>query len=396
MPSRAVLRKKARRENKRSKEEQTPVVLEQVAKRVVLEHVAARKNPTIVDVAVEKATEEIVAKVNERRIKNRLPLPTVVPRMSGEAKPHDTKLADATSYHPATVVEATPQGGERQRAEDGPHPAAPHFGNVASASTTEKSIDDASRVAMTSNSKRQREGENYSHLTRKERRRAETQRKLEKQISRLDADARRGSAPVLDDKPVEGGIAEGDAPPSAATPEPPKLRHDPKFFNGTFWKERKEKKKRTLFVGNLPLTSTPKTITALVDAVLASSIADDVEGVAMVEGVDILPKKFGARVVHAYVTLRSAEMIPEAIKLLDNLPIDNNNLRVNPADDKDQRDKAISKRTGSKHLPQWAPGRGFGRGRGTGFGRGRGAARGRGSFAPRGRASFIPSFAMSN
>lgn len=218
--------------------------------------------------------------------------------------------------------------------------------------------------------------------TRKERKKLESQRKLERQMQRVAAESARAVASALTVSELQSQQSTSDDTGASATSgavAAPNQRHDPKFANGTFWRDRKDKKRRTLFVGNLPATSTSANIITLIDAVVFDSQPSEGEATSssLVESVDILPKKFGSRVVHAYVTFRTVEASEKAQRHLDGMEMGDNFLRVNNAADKQQRTVAIAKRNGSVQQ------------RGRGFGGGRGfSGRGRGGFsATRGFAS---------
>lgn len=194
-----------------------------------------------------------------------------------------------------------------------------------------------------------------SGTSRKDRKRQEAAKRLERQMTRLHSETARATlaassvAPDASNHPV--GENSEEIPTTGTTPA---LRHDPKYINGTFWKERKDRKRRTLFVGNLPVTSTKGTIAELVDAVLGANTEEKSSDTA-IDGIEILPVKYGARVVHAYVTFKTLELSNTAQSLLSDLPVGPNKLRVNNAADKQQRAVAIAKRTGSVELSRSRP-----------------------------------------
>ena len=94
--------------------------------------------------------------------------------------------------------------------------------------------------------------------TRRERLRRKAQAKLEKQLRRLHAiETRRKGIGAPDG--VVATAPSSDCPDSAPSRDSPitaaaapPTRHSDRFVNGTFWKVRKERKKRTLFLGNIP------------------------------------------------------------------------------------------------------------------------------------------------
>jgi len=283
-------------------------------------------------------------------------------------------------------------------------------------------------------------------LTRKERLKLETAQRSERQLERqqllgerLDA----AEASALQEykasvaerklkKKAEGVDEEGDdnaEDDDDDAPEAPKLpeilmRHDERFVGGTYWKERKELKRKTLFVGNLPMYYDQHITKDFIVGVLEShnivdgtarqqmmeqKMLDFAEGkvekvekkkhgakkndkgaglygeVCPILSIDFLPVKANARTRHAYIAFRTVEISVAAQKLLDGIKPEANNinrLRVNFSDDKNQRETAIGKREGSKGLKGGKPGRGRGgAGRGGGRGAGRGGAGGRGGFS---------------
>lgn len=265
-------------------------------------------------------------------------------------------------------------------------------------------------------------------LTRKERLKLETAMRSEKQLERqqrlgerldaAEAEALQAYKTSLRKKEEGDETAEGD---DAEAPAPPKLpeiqlRHDERFVGGTYWKERKEKKKKTLFVGNLPmyydqhiakdylvgiLESHGVVDGAQRDQVLEAKMLDFAAGkisdvdkkvpnkkadkdggfygpLCPVLSIDLLPVKANARTRHAYVTFRTIDIAQKAQKLMDGAQPEAQNpnrLRVNFSDDSTQRETAIGKREGSKNMRGGRGGRGgAGGGRGGRGGRGGGAS----------------------
>lgn len=309
-------------------------------------------------------------------------------------------------------------------------------------------------------------------LTRKERLKLETAQRNEKQLERqqrlgerLDA----AEAEALQEFKAQQRLKKtaakqtGDAEAEAGTDdevaeednaiEAPKLpeiasRHDERFIGGTYWKERKERKRKTLFVGNLPMYydqhTTKDYLVGILEAhgvvdgnqkdeVLEAKMLDFAAGKITEAGpafnrkadkdggfygshcpilsIDFLPTKANAKTRHAYVCFRTMEIAEQAQKLLDGAQPEaqnTNRLRVNFSDDKNQRDTAINKREGSKALRGGRGGgmrgrgssrggssfsRGGSRGGGRGSSRGGGFSRGRGSDRGGGRGrTFGPGF----
>ena len=120
--------------------------------------------------------------------------------------------------------------------------------------------------------------------TRKEKRKAVVQQRLARQLDRLTAIHARQK--LQDEQAAkqqpssssagtegEGAEADGEASPNAAAQHDPTpaARHDPKFAHGTFWRDRKEKKKRTLFIGNLPAAYPKDAVRDTLEAVVAAA-----------------------------------------------------------------------------------------------------------------------------
>lgn len=207
-------------------------------------------------------------------------------------------------------------------------------------------------------------------LTRKERHRWETSQRLERQMSRLtttseavtemlaDAAAQRATSRA---SPAEGqtapqeAVAEqagDDTTAAVAPPEEagPRLRHDPKFKHGTFWRDRKEKRARTLFLGGIPAYFTIRQVTDFISTVIDSdpNAIDYVDaigkGTEVVEEVDMLPVKHQSKVKHMYVTMASVPLAGCAAAMLDRYKMEGRELRCNFAADKTQREEAIRRR----------------------------------------------------
>ncbi|KPA85564.1 putative RNA binding protein [Leptomonas pyrrhocoris] len=178
-------------------------------------------------------------------------------------------------------------------------------------------------------------------LTRKERHRWETSQRLERQMTRLSSTVA-AVQQMMGDATAEGA--------QDAVQLEPKLRHDPKFAHGTFWRDRKEKRARTLFLGGIPSYFTVRQITDLISTVVDSdpNAADYVSQIGkekdVVEEVDVLPVKHNSKVKHMYVTMASVPLAGCAAAMLDRYEMEGRQLRCNFAADKTQREEAIRRR----------------------------------------------------
>ncbi|CAG9577047.1 putative RNA binding protein [Leishmania major strain Friedlin] len=191
-------------------------------------------------------------------------------------------------------------------------------------------------------------------LTRKERRRWETSRRLELQMSRLNSNAAVAKEMIEESAAQRRGTAsdvvDGDA---VAAPEP-KLRHDPKFKHGTFWRDRKEKKARTLFLGGIPSAFSVKQVKDFISTVIdldpgAAEYANQVgQSTEVVEEVDMLPVKHHSKVKHMYVTMASIPLAGCAAAVLNGYRVEGRELRCNFAADKAQREEAIRRRNAAQ------------------------------------------------
>lgn len=303
MPSRAVLRKKARRESRRRKEETTKATVQ----------------------AVKAAVERRVGQTKSSGDPHASPVITVKkPKKTvrGESAPQDTSENRGTN---STASVATPSGLKRPRTDEG-------------------------RAAV----ERMPEG-----LTHKERKKWLAKQRLEKQIRRLNvtASTRPVAAPASGEGVERSGEAGAAAPTGdpAATPEvgeDPKLRHDPRFINGTFWRTRKERRARTLFLGGIPSTFSVRQIKDFVHTMLDADVhaAEYLEkledGQEAVESVDLLPVKPHAKIRHMYIVLASVPLAGCAAARLDGHALEGRQLRCNFAADKSQREEAIRRRSG--------------------------------------------------
>eukprot|EP00796_Vickermania_ingenoplastis_P008635 gene8635-6066_t len=172
-------------------------------------------------------------------------------------------------------------------------------------------------------------------LPRKERHRLETARRLEREVERLQAVAQRSA---------DAGAA------------PPVERHDPRFTNGTFWRNRKERRARTLFLGGIPAVGYSK---AQIEELITSTLQKDPAAapyleqlesdVSPLDDIDYLPVKHGAKVRNMYVTLANVGLAGCLSMRLDGTALHGKKLRCNFAADKTQRAEAIRKRGSTKN-----------------------------------------------
>lgn len=188
--------------------------------------------------------------------------------------------------------------------------------------------------------KREREENNdaVDGLSRKERRKLETKRLFEKRLSRLTAAPRITAA------------QDGETATVAASEGVTHLRHDPRFTNGSFWKKRKERRARTIFLGGVPVSFAEQNVKDFIESVLdadsaTAEYAQQLEpGTSLVESVDFLPLKFNAKLHHMYVTMASVALAGCAVSKLDKYQLEKHRLRCNFAADKTQRAEAIRRR----------------------------------------------------
>lgn len=126
-------------------------------------------------------------------------------------------------------------------------------------------------------------------------------------------------------------------------------RHNPKYTSGSFWRDRKEKKKRTLFVGNLPGELSKAKITETLNGVLG--------GEGEIESVDVITSRNGTGLKQcAYVLFCTLDAATRAQPVLDGYALRlegphfrfdgtprevTTKLRCNFADDSKQRSLAI-------------------------------------------------------
>lgn len=233
----------------------------------------------------------------------------------------------------------------------------------------------AFRFSSSSKSSRKRERENEEEslsvgLSRKEKRRLQLQNRLEKEIYRLEVQKKREALKAV--KMVEQECrkagdkvftdAEWLSPSSnpegilssslSSIDQAEPVRHDPCFINGTFWRNRKERRARTVFLGGLPV----KNFTLPhVEKLIISTLRNDVDAASLLEelsegsrslsSIDSLPLRPGGKVRHMYVTLASVPLAARLISCLDGKEFNGRKLRCNFAADKNQRSEAIRKRS---------------------------------------------------
>lgn len=173
--------------------------------------------------------------------------------------------------------------------------------------------------------KRARE-EAVSDLPRKQRHKLETERRLERAMGRLQD-------------------------PAAAEQGAGTLRHDPRFAHGTFWRDRKERRARTVFLGGVPVQGYSEaqveelvTSTLRNDAAARSYLAELDSDTSPLSDIDYLPVKHGSRVRNMYVTLATVGLAGCLATALDGREIGGRRLRCNFAADKNQRAEAIRRR----------------------------------------------------
>ncbi|GET89932.1 RNA binding protein, putative [Leishmania tarentolae] len=191
-------------------------------------------------------------------------------------------------------------------------------------------------------------------LTRKERRRLETSQRLEWQMLRLSSTAKAAremtEEAAAQQQGTPGDVADGG---TVAVSEP-QLRHDPKFKHGTFWRDRKEKRARTLFLGGIPSSFSVKQVKDFISTVIdldpdATEYADQIgENKEVVEEVDMLPVKHHSKVKHMYVTMASVPLAGCAAAALNGYKVEGKELRCNFAADKVQREEAIRRRNAAQ------------------------------------------------
>ncbi|KAK7197445.1 RNA binding protein [Novymonas esmeraldas] len=294
MPSRAVLRKKQRRDSKRKKaqEEDGAASHRRAPPRLGEESEAA---PTTAPVAAARAGVE--------RSRKRAP-----ESECGEspASASTAVTASATLAHPI----------KRRRAEAAPAPEPMPDG-----------------------------------LTRKERRRWETSQRLDRQMTRLNTTAAAVKEMLEEATAAQhGGTASDTGSAGVEAASAPKLRHDPKFKNGMFWRDRKEKRARTLFLGGVPSSFTVRQVQDFISTVVDSDpgavdyVAQIGKDAQLVEEVEVLAAKHQSKVKHMYVTMASVPLAGCAAAMLNGYKMEGKELRCNFAADKSQREEAIRRR----------------------------------------------------
>ncbi|EKF39193.1 RNA-binding protein, putative [Trypanosoma cruzi marinkellei] len=199
--------------------------------------------------------------------------------------------------------------------------------------------------------------ESMAGMSRKERKRFEAKQKFERQLARLNAAVGKDEDNTANKTGTAMQAAEAEA--KALSPmRGETLRHDPKFKNGTFWRMRKERRGRTVFLGNMPARFSVQEVKDFVSSVFDAHCAQNNEdvnntseereegsaGVAVVDLVDFLPAPPRVKHRHMFVTLQSKEVAEQVVRLLDAYKLDGVTLRCNFASDKAQRGEAIRRR----------------------------------------------------
>merc|ERR1711916_410991 len=123
-------------------------------------------------------------------------------------------------------------------------------------------------------------------------------------------------------------------------------RHKIKHVNGSFWRERKEQKKRTLFMGGFPADYTAADVTELIHSV--EGAAGAVQSVDFIGEKQVGQRKLQNRPRNAFVLLTSIDAAHAALSLYG-MKLGLTALRVNFSDDRSQRAAAIAKRGAPQH-----------------------------------------------
>ncbi|RNF15033.1 RNA-binding protein [Trypanosoma conorhini] len=201
--------------------------------------------------------------------------------------------------------------------------------------------------------------ESTEGMTRKERKRLEAKQRFERQLARLNAAVVEEENTAATTAAASAQSVGAEASSSLPT-QGDALRHDPKFKNGTFWRTRKERRERTVFLGNVPARFTAQEVTDFVSSFLDAyrvrngedvNAAETESGeggggdVGVVDSVDFLPTKPRVKHRHMFVTLQSKEVAELVVRLLDAYKLEGAVLRCNFASDKAQRGEAIRRRT---------------------------------------------------
>ncbi|RNF00341.1 RNA-binding protein [Trypanosoma rangeli] len=200
--------------------------------------------------------------------------------------------------------------------------------------------------------------ESTEGMTRKERKRFESKQRFERQLARVNAAVAKEEGTTSTTAAATAQVVGAEANSLSPT-QGEKLRHDPKFKNGTFWRTRKERRGRTVFLGNMPARFTAQDVTDFVSSILDAYYVRSEEGVNgtktegdegsggvdLVDSVDFLPTKPRAKHRHMFVTLQSKEVADRVVRLLDAYTLEGAAVRCNFASDKTQRGEAIRCRT---------------------------------------------------
>lgn len=207
-----------------------------------------------------------------------------------------------------------------------------------------------------------------STLSRKEKRRLQLESRLHREISRMDEQKKReeantnevavkscgaaGNSSSSEFDPLQVSSIDGTCSSLSSSANNATLsRHDPRFVNGTFWRDRKERKARTVFLGGLPVKNfSPAHVEKLISSTLRGDSAAQPylekleENVSPLSSVEYLNLKSGGKVRHLYVTLASVPLASCLCSCLDGKEFNGRLLRCNFSADKVQRAEAIRKR----------------------------------------------------
>ncbi|CCW66646.1 unnamed protein product [Phytomonas sp. Hart1] len=194
---------------------------------------------------------------------------------------------------------------------------------------------DKNTCTITELSDLDQENSNVSALTHKERKKMEAKKRFAKQVKRASCELS-SLVPSSNEKET---ISAGE-----------KLRHDPRFKNGTFWRDRKERRSRTLFLGGIPIHYSVEKVIDLIMTLLDGNnetyeiLQNRPEGIAVVEKVDFLPLNHHSKVRNMFVSIQSTSLAKCIAGLLNGYKVELYALRCNFVDDKKERAEAISRR----------------------------------------------------
>ena len=193
---------------------------------------------------------------------------------------------------------------------------------------------------------------------RKQRLKEKTAARLERRLNAYGAVAEelKTDQSAEDATAPEAAVESGDSTvlttqqAAAAAAAQKKLRHDPIFKGSTFWRDKKERRSRTLFVGGLPASvRNGVDVKDILDARLAALKVEVKPPLNPKADIDLLKTKFlRAKSRNCYVTFPNLDSAYAAVDALNDfvieLPHGSTTLRVNFAGDKQARSEAIAKR----------------------------------------------------